>query len=79
MTCPDTGLLSRSCPTGKLFPYNENTWVFVRRASGKRPGSRICHLIYTLQKKADLQESKESMSSGWAARSLPPSLASFLF
>lgn len=74
-----TGLVSLNCADGLLFPHNENTWVFVWRASGKRPSSCICPLIYTLQNKADLQESKESRSSGWAACSLPPTLASFSF
>lgn len=46
----------------------------MRLASGNRPSSCICPLIYTLQNKADLQESKDSVSSGWAVCSLPQPL-----
>lgn len=57
MTCPNTGLVSQTCSDGMWFPHNENTWAFVQRASGKLPRSCICPLIYTLQNKADPQES----------------------
>ena len=63
-TCPNPGLLSQTRSDGMRFPHQENTWAFVRRASGKLPGSCICPVIYTLPKKADLQES-ERISKRW--------------
>lgn len=63
-TCPSPGLLSQTRSDGMRFSHQENTWAFVRPASGKLPGSCICPVIYTLPKKADLQES-ERISKRW--------------